>query len=96
MGTEGQCGGKLASAGDLATDAALGLLAAIHRDDEYRKGMLKPSMEAEGFSGALQLVVLNPLGQAFEEAVCEQALPTLQQLTSLFDVSAPQTQPPTS
>ena len=78
---------RRANALDINLDAALGLLAALHQDDEYRKGKRK---EAEG------LAAFSPLGQAFEEAVCEQALPTLQQLTSLFDVSAPQTQPPTS
>ena len=42
-------------------------------------------MEAGGLGAAQELVLCDPITQAFEEQMYETALPSVQQLTCLFD-----------
>ena len=73
-------------ADDLPIDAALSLLMTLHTDIETSQSRLTDSLDAEGCSGAKVLVVHDPVEQAFEEALHDSALPTLQELTDLFSV----------
>ena len=81
------CPASNIAAGDLPVGAAIGLLAALHADaDAPKKSSPRIGvMEAEGLGAAQELVLCDPITQAFEEQMYETALPSVQQLTCLFD-----------